>query len=221
MGPDQPFYSMQAIGLNGPETPQTSVEEMAEHYISEIRAVLPEGPYLLGGRCFGGFVAMEMARRLREAGLSVPLLALLGPSQPPPPISLREYLRYLLLHHLPRGQFFYCLSRDIRERTRNMKLKLMLGRQRRRVLRVWETHNRARRTYQPKPYPGRITLIVSREFNIRFPEYLSRWEALTEEGVDYNVIPGGHRGLLREPNLAAVVEQLTSCLARAVASPED
>ena len=41
-----------------------------------------EGPYFLGGLCFGGMVAFEMARQLLEQGQEVALLVLLDPSEP-------------------------------------------------------------------------------------------------------------------------------------------
>ena len=50
---------------------------MAECYVSAITEVQPHGPYLLAGMCFGGLVAMEIARRLSERGEPIGLLALL------------------------------------------------------------------------------------------------------------------------------------------------
>ena len=59
LGPDQPLYGLQAQGLDGSQEPQRSFEEMASHYIEEMRAVQPEGPYHLGGDCLGGVIAYE------------------------------------------------------------------------------------------------------------------------------------------------------------------
>lgn len=75
LGTDQPFYGLQAKGLNGMGTPHTNIHEMATDYIKEIRTIQPEGPYYLGGYCFGGVVAFEMAKQLTDLGLEVALLA--------------------------------------------------------------------------------------------------------------------------------------------------
>src|SRR5207248_11020268 len=64
LGTDQPFYGLQARGLYGGEPPHGTVEEMAAHYLDELRGVQPEGPYYLAGYCFGSIVAFEMAQRL-------------------------------------------------------------------------------------------------------------------------------------------------------------
>ncbi|MGH8546047.1 MAG: amino acid adenylation domain-containing protein, partial [Gammaproteobacteria bacterium] len=77
LGQDQPFYALQARGLDGTEEPFDDIEAMAAYYIDTIRTVQPHGPYVLGGLCFGGVVAFEMARQLRGNGESVALVALL------------------------------------------------------------------------------------------------------------------------------------------------
>src|SRR5271169_4879378 len=62
LGADQPFYGIEPEGMDGRCFQRTTVEEMAENYLSEVRKVQPTGPYFLGGYCFGGLVAFEMAR---------------------------------------------------------------------------------------------------------------------------------------------------------------
>jgi len=68
---DQPVYGLQAKGLNGIDEPITTVKEMASHYIGEIVKHNPEGPYYIGGHSFGGYVAFEMAKQLKEMGKEV------------------------------------------------------------------------------------------------------------------------------------------------------
>src|SRR6202035_2874395 len=84
--PDQPFYGIQAIGLDGKSCRENlTVEQMARHYIREIRELQPNGPYYLGGSSFGGLVAYEMDRQLWAAGLEVGIVALFdthGPGYP-------------------------------------------------------------------------------------------------------------------------------------------
>jgi len=64
--------------LYGGAPPHTSVEEMAQHYLQEIRAVQDHGPYFLVGYCFGAIVAYEMAQRLLASGEKVAILASLN-----------------------------------------------------------------------------------------------------------------------------------------------
>lgn len=81
LGNDQPLFAFKSRGLDGlPEWP--TIEEMAASYIADLREHQPHGPYLLGGYCFGGIVAYEMARQLQAQGEEVALLALINGSPP-------------------------------------------------------------------------------------------------------------------------------------------
>src|SRR5205814_1254454 len=63
LGTDRPFYGLQPRELTGGEM-QRTIEDMATHHIQEMRKVQPKGPYYIGGYCFGGTVAFEMANQL-------------------------------------------------------------------------------------------------------------------------------------------------------------
>ena len=41
-----------------------SIEKLAANYVEKIRKIQPKGPYYISGWCFGGTVAVEMARQL-------------------------------------------------------------------------------------------------------------------------------------------------------------
>ncbi len=76
LGDNQPFYGIEPEGLDGKRFRRLTIEQMAAHYVSEIRQVQPAGPYLIGGYCFGGLVAFEMARILTQQGEQPILVAL-------------------------------------------------------------------------------------------------------------------------------------------------
>jgi thioesterase domain-containing protein len=76
MGPDQPFYAFQPQGVDGGRIDRTTIEAMASHYIVEMKKIHPEGPYFIGGYCFGGNVAFEMAKQLQQQGSYAGLVAM-------------------------------------------------------------------------------------------------------------------------------------------------
>jgi thioesterase domain-containing protein len=82
MSHDQPFYALQAQGLKGDRIEGHSVEEMAQHYLEEMKTRQPQGPYFIGGYCLGGLVAYEMARQLEEKGDQVAFLGLISAYSP-------------------------------------------------------------------------------------------------------------------------------------------
>ena len=73
---------------------------MAECYLGAITEVQPHGPYLLAGMCFGGLVALEIARRLLESGESIGLLALIDTYPHPRDWPLRLRFEYSVINRL-------------------------------------------------------------------------------------------------------------------------
>jgi thioesterase domain-containing protein len=73
----RPVWGVRALGRDPTSEPHRTIEQMAAMYLSEIRRLQPEGPYAIAGKAFGGLVAFEMAIRLRAAGESVDVLALI------------------------------------------------------------------------------------------------------------------------------------------------
>jgi amino acid adenylation domain-containing protein len=81
LGDDQPVCAFKSRGLEGRKELDT-IEELAEAYLADLRAFQPCGPYSLGGYCFGGVVAFEMARRLQQQGETIHFLGLINSSAP-------------------------------------------------------------------------------------------------------------------------------------------
>ncbi len=82
LGKEQPFYGMQAIGLDGTTAPLDSVTAMAAATVAAIKAVRPQGPYIIGGHCVGGLVAYEVTQQLMAAGDNVEQLIILDAPAP-------------------------------------------------------------------------------------------------------------------------------------------
>ncbi|HYZ17699.1 MAG TPA: alpha/beta fold hydrolase, partial [Candidatus Acidoferrum sp.] len=77
LGTRQPIYALPPHGADGGPVPAT-IEEMASDHVRLVKSVQPVGPYVLGGYCFGGVVALEMARQLRNEGEEVLHLVLVA-----------------------------------------------------------------------------------------------------------------------------------------------
>jgi len=77
LGSSLPTYVMRYVAEGRPR--MVSIEETAAACLATIRRRQPEGPYRLGGYCFGAVVAFEMARQLERAGATVEPLILVAP----------------------------------------------------------------------------------------------------------------------------------------------
>ena len=120
LGTEQPFYGLQALGLEESTAPLTSVQEMAATYLDAIRSVQPHGPYLLGGFCIGGTIAYEMAQQLQSQGEHVAMLVLLDTLAPHAYSPLEDDVQLFMMFGNELGKFFgtdiiplYCEIRGI------------------------------------------------------------------------------------------------------------
>ncbi|MFE7275869.1 beta-ketoacyl synthase N-terminal-like domain-containing protein [Streptomyces sp. NPDC057623] len=78
LGAEQPVFGLDRIDE------ARTVPDKARRYAEAISAAHPDGPVLLGGWSFGGFVAQETARQLAAAGRDVPLVVLIDSVRPLP-----------------------------------------------------------------------------------------------------------------------------------------
>ena len=222
LGPEQPVYGLQARGLDGEQTPHATIEEMAAYYVEEIRRVQAEGPYFLGGHCYGGVVMFEMAQQLRQQGQKVALLAMMDGSAPRINTSFDATLRYAwkAASSSPGRLLAYVLMTEIPTRVSRTSRKL-----RDRLHRsghdepqdaVIAAQDRVRGAianaymhYEPKPYPGHITYFMNSQ-RARLPH--DKWAELAGEGLDLHVFPGTPNTTFVSPSLEVLAAQVRDCL---------
>jgi thioesterase domain-containing protein len=235
LGPDQPVFAFRSRGMDGqPEF--ATIEEMAAHYIADLRAFRPHGPYRLGGYCFGGNVAYEMARQLRAQGEKISLLALINCAPPNSGyarfrLTPRWGLKFLKNLGCWAGYFRQMNPRQRREalvwKTRALKKRLGrlfrpakidvdeivdLAAQPEDRRRLWEAHVRALIAHRTGPYAGEVTLFRTRGHPMvcSFDDEFG-WREFAA-GVSVQVIPGAHESILDEPHVRAMAGALKACL---------
>jgi hypothetical protein len=75
LGPEQPIYGMRS-GHRVMVKDDANHEALAAHYVSEILAIQPAGPFLIGGNCQAAQIAFEIASQLTALGHEITLLML-------------------------------------------------------------------------------------------------------------------------------------------------
>ncbi|MGK8520659.1 non-ribosomal peptide synthetase [Nocardia asteroides] len=90
---EQPIYGLQSPALSEDGELPGSVDELAERYLSEIKAVQPHGPYRLLGWSLGGVLAHAIATKLQDAGEQVELLAMMDSHPNPDVVGFRAAIR--------------------------------------------------------------------------------------------------------------------------------
>jgi thioesterase domain-containing protein/acyl carrier protein len=87
LGPEQPVYIFQAPGLDGRDTPPTTVEEFAAAYGEVIRGASPDGPWRIAAPCAGALIALEICHSLAKTGGTIDRLILIDPPIVSPRVS--------------------------------------------------------------------------------------------------------------------------------------
>jgi thioesterase domain-containing protein len=226
MDRSQPFYGLQAYGIDGVTPPHETIEEMARAYVAEVRELQPQGPYLLGGYSGGGIVAFEMAHLFAQAGQELRLLAFIDTFHPQ--MRLRRVTMRSRLARL-RGEKLQYVKEVLTRRREVLRGSLTVREIEEHLARgetipfalrdfhLTQSFGQAASRYRPRPWPGRVILFRAAEIAYIYrdagPFY--GWERDVLGGVEIVAVPGNHATLLLGQNAEILVRSLNEAIARA------
>jgi amino acid adenylation domain-containing protein len=241
LGSDQPVYGLQSAGLDRRSPVDGRFEDVASRYIDEIRQLQPHGPYLLGGYCLGGTLALEMAQQLIQSGESVALVALIEiynvrSIRWPLPFYQRFINRFVLNPYFHfrnfiaagEGKCAFFLEKLRVEKAR-IKASTHFGCARLRRLfspaattelsaKIADIYEAALAQYEVRSYPGELTLFLSERHLAGYHDHLGGWGDVAQNGVRLFSLPISPRGSLVEPHVVQLATSLRSCIDRALES---
>lgn len=198
--PDRPVYAFQPNGLENRGVPDWTVARAARRHHKDLRRLQPHGPYTLVGHSLGGFIALEMARRLESRGETVELVVLLDPFLPP--AAVREVRRrmpdaILTLDAPPlRG-------RELWARRLRVPLAGIVRFDREAQTKALEEVGvRVGRMHRPAPWAGRTLLVLS-HLNQDDPRL---WAHILTGELQVTRVPGDHHSVIREPFVGEVAQ---------------
>ena len=218
LGDDQPLYVFQPQGMDTNDPAHTRVEQMAAHYISEMRQVQRSGPYRIGGHCAGSWVAFEMVRQLQHAGNEVSLLFLVDSGPPgiePPKRSRVRHVASRVVHYAREGRLLDAIRWRIGlARERMLAASAEPEHDRQRVAAVRRVHTEAHRRYRGGRIAGDALFLRSDESaSLPDKDWHLRWSEVIDGTVTVELISGTHAALLESPNAAAMAKALNAAVA--------
>ena len=236
---DQPIYALQARGLDGLILKGQSLEEMADIYLKELRSFQPEGPYYLGGFCFGGLLAFEAAQQLKAAGEHVALVVMIQTIHPAsadfsPDATLihRWWYRATKRVDLERENLSYRGTDYIFERGRRLwdiaraRTAISIGRSMgnshiqgkpKSMAYILESlgieHDKAYGKYCPRPYSGDVLIFrACKQLRGLKADWHMGWKEIVHGNLNVFEVPGHQQNLMIEPNVLLLAKELTTCL---------
>lgn len=238
---ERPVYGVQARGLIGDAAPHEEVQTAAADYIAEIRALLPQGPYLLAGYSGGGITAYEMAQQLKAAGQEVAVLAMLDTPLPVRPVLSKIDKAHIKLAELRRKGPAYLLewarSRWAWERELRRAPQETGGEGEGGVsfnsLRIQAAFLGAVGRYETPRWDGPMTLfrppldrhwaVSSGQFVTAEKEYVyedNQWRQFAPR-LQVIEVPGDHVSMVLAPNVTVLAQELAEVIAAALPSDAD
>ncbi len=223
-----PVYGIRSQAFDPVGPALTDLPEMAAYYLKEIRRFVSRGPYYLIGFSFGGMVAYEIAQQLREQGEVAPFIGMIDSCEMSylkrqakfdPPGKRAGYLfrrlKIRLSEAFERPDTFSYMKQKIESRLLRMLYSVTsrFGISPPNSLHFpYHVNWFAAVNYQPKPYPGRLTLFKAKDhfWEPRIPQDLG-WGSLATEGVEIFEIPGDHVSMFIEPNVTVLGDRLARC----------
>ncbi|MEU4570431.1 amino acid adenylation domain-containing protein [Micromonospora sp. NPDC023956] len=204
---DQPLYGLQAHGLGPGHEPDRTVPEMAARYLAQLRALVPHGPYRIGGWSFGGLVAFEMAAQLTRQGERVDLLALidadLTEEAPAAPDDDAELL-FLGVRPFATADELAALSDPVRPPVaESLRIAARVGllpagmgpAELGRFLRLLRVNGEAVRRWRPEPVRGDVLLLRARQGRLDRAG-VAALTALVDGRTSVADVPGDHHTVL-------------------------
>ena len=240
---DQPVYALQAAGAEPGATPLRTMGDLAASYIAAIRRVRPDGPYIVGGWSFGGYVAVEMARQLGDEELGRLILldtTALGDG-PHPIVPERDLITWffgeLLLeaHGINATQLTFEFNATDRDTLFDLTLRYAIEagvvpaesspQLIRRLYEIFRANYEATLNYRHQPLDRDITLLRSigelpaeladphSLVGTMFASPTNGWEILTPRSLRVVDVAGDHLSMMSEPHVADVAAKLSAELA--------
>jgi thioesterase domain-containing protein len=236
LGPTQPFFS---IGIEPAACdvlrPPYRLEELASHLVSAILEKHPRGPYYLGGFCYDGLYAYEVARQLIQQGHEIGLLALFETTSPSPSTNAREQFelgcKRMLIRLQYRAHQLYDLKASVLPHyIRDLAIDLRMSFQRKwwgilpflYSLKIASASNAlepilyiAGSTYKPQPISCPTVLFRGNEWPIASAgdPYIG-WRDLLKGKCKTIEVPGNHTGIFSESNVTELAQKLQFALSR-------
>ena len=206
IGPDRSVYGIQPVGLDGSEIQFSTIVEMANFYIREIKKKYPTGPYHLMGTCFSNSVTFEIAKQLKSEIGSIIIV-----DSPPPYFKelskLKKWLSWIVTLN------FSKLAQAFNNYFKYSKLREPTDIQEKNLFNTAKHLRHILSQYQWSPQDIDITLIRSSENNDDLYKnyHILNWKLLAKGGLQFKTVPGKHLEIF-DGESARIMAEITNLI---------
>jgi thioesterase domain-containing protein len=189
--------AFQSLGKDETTDPLTTIEEMANFYIRELKALKPNGPYILAGASMGGIIAFEAACQLIEQGEKVEKLIVFNAFGPHS--KLQNFANEKAIQLSSRIFLFFQIKYY---RILRMKLPLKL------ILNIIKKENHsAIKKYEPKSFYGDLHLIRNKSDEFESDPVMG-WKGVIKGKIKIYRITKGDSEFLENPLFSETLSKI-------------
>ncbi|MCF7991550.1 MAG: hypothetical protein K9M02_13990 [Thiohalocapsa sp.] len=229
---DRPIFGLQAYGLNLENAPHGSIAEMARCYLEVIASRFSDSPIYLGGWCYGGIVATEMAAQLERQGRPAAVLALIETwGQPAPSLTTKAQKVANLVAWGPRGWKAYAAcklgrcgdgassGRGHLEELDFINRRFGSSQSQEQIVRMKELYRNntdAADRYVMPQLDTRLDLLMIAEDSSpgQIPDRKYWWRGIAKD-IHWHLFDGDHGSILKEPHVQSIASTMVGLMADA------
>lgn len=234
--PDQPVYGLQPKAIDGKSEIFDTIEAISQHYIEAIIQQNPTGPYAIAGHSFGGYVAFEMIKQLKQSGKPILMLGLFDTDvfNAENDLSFGKRITKKILRQFPKFLWiaksfianpkhvinyqFVSLRRRFREFFHLHTTAVAPGTEPYYHLmdKINAIHHKALYNYRLEKCTEKIVLFkaIERPYFVDDFDFLG-WQKYAMNGLDVYHIPGDHVTMFTEPNCKILAKEIETALLKA------
>jgi thioesterase domain-containing protein len=203
---------------------RSSLKCIAAYFVRVIRELRPEGPYMVGGWCSHGLLALEVAQQLRAQKQEVALVVMMETANPVARMAFSKWKRFVSAVQLK----FNLLAREMK---RGHGSTYIFGGVTRAARSFWdavgpgphvirkspvEVLYDAADNYQPEPYRHPVLLIRSADKSFGFAQDLRLgWGGMFGDQLEICEVRGNHFTIYMNPNVEGLATTIDAHLEKA------
>lgn len=192
----------------------SSFENVVTRYLKSIRAFQPNGPYYLCGLSFGGIIALEVAKRLKQKGEAIHLVAMFDSYAPGYLKSLSRIKRIFIHIRLITQLGWPYLKQKLIKRLSMYTIRMAANTKIKSEFisgidsSSAELRDIAFESYVPSTYQDKVVLFKAQQ-NSEFESGLSDlgWRQFIPK-LEIHKISGNHMGILKQGNVKEITNLL-------------
>jgi non-ribosomal peptide synthetase component F/thioesterase domain-containing protein len=203
---------------------RSSLKCIAAYFVRVIRELRPEGPYMVGGWCSHGLLALEVAQQLRAQEQEVALVVMMETANPIARMAFSPWKRFVSAMQLK----FNLLAREMK---RGHGSTYIFGGITRAARSFWDAVGPgphvvrkspveilydAADNYQPEPYHHPVLLIRSVDKSFGFAQDLRLgWGGMFGDQLEICEVRGNHFTIYMNPNVEGLATAMNAHLKKA------